>query len=93
MGKWLGGPGSDCCSHTLLIYLIRDSNLDSFSATTSKNTMRIEQMNEEQRLIWEGYDPKKVKDALTTSAGAFRDIDASALLQDTHKARKQKNRA
>ena len=55
--------------------------------------MRIEQMNEEQQLIWEGYDPKKVKDALTTSAGAFRDIDASALLQDTHKARKQKNRA
>ena len=54
--------------------------------------MRIEQMNKEQKLIWGGYDPKEVKEALTTSAGAFRDVDASALLQDTHTARKQKSR-
>lgn len=67
--------------------------MDSLSAPTSKNTMRIEQMNKEQQLIWEGYDPKKVKEALIKGAGAFRDIDATALLQDIHEARKQKSRA
>ena len=54
--------------------------------------MRIEQMDKEQRLIWEGYDPKKIREALPKSAGAFWDIDAVALLQDIHKARKQKSK-
>ena len=54
--------------------------------------MRIEQMEKEQQLIWEGYDPKKVREALRKSAGAFRGVDAAALMQDVHKARMQKGK-
>ena len=54
--------------------------------------MRIEQMDIEQALTWEEYDANKLREALPKSAGAFRDIDTLALLQDIHKARKQKSR-
>lgn len=54
--------------------------------------MRIDQMDIEQALIWEGYDPKKVREALRKSAGAFRDLDTVALLQDIYEARGQRSR-
>ncbi len=32
--------------------------------------------------IWAGYDPERVKQGLTASAGAFRDLDRDAFLAD-----------
>ena len=54
--------------------------------------MQIERMDKEQRLVWNEYDGNKVKDALTKSSGAFRDIDTIALLLDIREERKQSNR-
>ena len=54
--------------------------------------MKIEGMDKEQRLVWEEYDPNKVREALHKSAGAFRDIDTVCLLQDIWAQREQKNR-
>jgi hypothetical protein len=39
--------------------------------------------------IWAGYDPKRAREALRKSAGAFRSIDRKELLDDIHQARQQ----
>lgn len=48
-------------------------------------------MNEKRQHIWEGYDPKKVKETLRKSAGILSGIDSAALLQDIHKSRQQES--
>ncbi|MBI2906591.1 MAG: helix-turn-helix domain-containing protein [Chloroflexi bacterium] len=53
---------------------------------------RILAADKEQRDIWAGYDPEKVKDALRKSAGALAGVDRHALFQDIHAARRQASR-
>jgi hypothetical protein len=42
--------------------------------------------------IWQGYNPKKVRQRLRDCAGVLAGIDHEALLRDIHSARKQASR-
>jgi hypothetical protein len=46
----------------------------------------------EEEDIWAGYDPEKVKQALTETAGLFSDVDTQKLIADVYAARVQGSR-
>jgi hypothetical protein len=47
----------------------------------------------EEEDIWAGYDPEKVKQALTQTAGLFADLDPEKLIADVYAARREGSRA
>jgi hypothetical protein len=42
--------------------------------------------------LWAGYDPKKVRDALSAYGGSWKDVDADAMIADIYAARKRGSR-
>lgn len=51
---------------------------------------RKEKMKEAVREpLWAGYDPRKVEEALASTAGSWRDLDPDALIAELYRAREE----
>jgi hypothetical protein len=42
--------------------------------------------------LWAGYDPDKVKEAIATYAGSWKDLDADAMIAEIYAARERGTR-
>lgn len=53
---------------------------------------RLERLEKESEDIFEGYDPAKVKQAITTHAGSWADLDVDGMIKEIYAAREQGSR-
>lgn len=53
---------------------------------------RLERMENEPKDIFAGYDPNKVKEAVTATAGSWTDLDTDKLIADIYRAREEGSR-
>ena len=53
---------------------------------------RINRVEREHEDIWAGYDPKKVREVIKQTAGAWADLDAEALIERVYRAREEGSR-
>ena len=53
---------------------------------------RINRMEREREGIWAGYDPKKVRETIKKTAGAWADLDAEVMIERVYRAREEGSR-
>jgi hypothetical protein len=60
---------------------------------TNGELYRLDRMEKEPKEdIWEGYDPEKVRQAISKYAGSVKDVDPEEWIADLYRARKEGSR-
>ena len=72
--------------------LLTEAGGEPLLLETNGKLYRLTRMGTEREDIWEGYDPKKVKEAIAATAGSWADLDTDKLIADIYRAREEGSR-
>ena len=73
--------------------LLEEATLATLVLESNGALYRINRMEREHEDIWAGYDPKKVRETIKKTAGAWADLDAKDMIEGVYRAREDGSRA
>ncbi|MCC7352109.1 MAG: helix-turn-helix domain-containing protein [Anaerolineae bacterium] len=71
---------------------IRIRKEDLAAVITPARTQKVSMEDKERGDNWADYDPEKVREAITETAGSWADLDTDALIANLYRAREEGSR-